>query len=130
LSYINQHTDAATDTFLTVDIYRVSFANAIRYQASRSMGYNNGDQVRMRDDPVLQNAIDIALKPWGITEHINPKFKLLYYFYLAKSLHTNYLIVQIKDFPPTAMNNFSPVYRNENYALLKANLAPLPTYSW
>jgi len=130
LYYIDQNADIANDTFLTVDIYRVSFANAIRYQAGRAMGFNYGDQVRMLDDPSLQNQIGIPLTQWQRIEHIDPRFKLLDYYYLARTLNANYLIVQLKDFPTRALDELTPIYRNQSYMLLKAGQPPLPTFPW
>jgi hypothetical protein len=107
------------NTVLTVPPLSVSFTTSIRYQALRPMGYTRADVTRMSDNPALQAVIASAMKPWNALEHADADTRLEKYLSLAVDIHADYIIVQLQDFTEESVKLLTPVYSNENYALVK-----------
>ncbi len=109
----------AQDTILPVPPLTVSYANAIRYQALRPMGYTKNDVVRLRDNPALLQEISLKMKPWNALEHADENTRLQSYIDMAAEMHADYLIIQVGDFKKKTLQAITPVYANDHYMLVK-----------
>ncbi len=109
----------AQDTILPVPPLTVSYANAIRYQALRPMGYTKNDVVRLRNNPALLQEISLKMKPWNALEHADANTRLQSYIDMAAEMHADYLIIQVEDFKKKTLQSITPVYANDHYMLVK-----------
>lgn len=117
---LNEYT-TPQDTILPVPPLTVTFANSIRYEALRPMGYSKSDMTRLRNNPMLQQDMILTMKPWNALEHADETTRLQEYLDMAAEVHADYLIIQVSDFKKKTLQTVTPVYANDYYLLVKVN---------
>jgi hypothetical protein len=117
LASTEEHT-TVEDVISTLPPFGVTFAQAIRYEILRPLGYNANDAARIRDLSELKKLVDV-LQPWRQLEHAPIEEQLNAYLELAPSMGFDWVIIQKADFPAEQIEKLESVYSNDSYMLVR-----------